>query len=90
MYSVFQGFRQAKSANGGSILSLSQFLILPQPPQKMKLASTVVKVDSLYIFYLNISYEDGQAVFVIFGLFICDFAYVRLINVIFGATYSLI
>jgi hypothetical protein len=25
IYSVFQGFRQAKSANGGSILSLSQF-----------------------------------------------------------------
>ncbi len=24
-YSVFQGFRQAKSANGSSILSLSQF-----------------------------------------------------------------
>jgi hypothetical protein len=24
-YSVFQGFRQAKSANGGSILSSSQF-----------------------------------------------------------------
>ncbi len=43
-YSVFQGFRQAKSANGASILSLSQFLILPQLPQKMKLASKVVKV----------------------------------------------
>jgi hypothetical protein len=25
LYSVFQGFRQAKSANGGSILSSSQF-----------------------------------------------------------------
>ncbi len=45
-YSVFQGFKQAKSANGGSILSLSQFLILPQLPQKMKLASKVVKVDA--------------------------------------------
>jgi hypothetical protein len=45
-YSVFQGFRQAKSANGGSILSSSQFLILPQLPQKIKLASKVVKVDS--------------------------------------------
>ncbi len=36
VYSVFQEFRQAKSANGGSILSLSQFLILPQLPQKNK------------------------------------------------------
>jgi hypothetical protein len=48
-YSVFQGFRQAKSANGSSILSLSQFLILPQLPQKMKLASKVVKVNSKII-----------------------------------------
>jgi hypothetical protein len=39
IYSVFQGFRKAKSANGGSILSSSQFLILPQLPQKIKLAS---------------------------------------------------
>jgi hypothetical protein len=38
-YSVFQGFSKAKSANGGSILSSSQFLILPQLPQKIKLAS---------------------------------------------------
>ncbi len=28
-YSVFHQFRQAKFANGGSILSSSQFLILP-------------------------------------------------------------
>jgi hypothetical protein len=45
-YSVFQGFSKAKSANGGSILSSSHFLILPQLPQKIKLASKVVKVDS--------------------------------------------
>ncbi len=51
-YSVFQGFRQAKSANGGSILSSSQFLILPQLPQRMKLASKVVKVDSKIIILL--------------------------------------
>ncbi len=51
-YSVFQGFRQAKSANGGSILTLCQFLILPQLPQKMKLASKVVKVDSKIIISL--------------------------------------
>jgi hypothetical protein len=44
-YSVFQGFSKATSANGGSILSSSQFFILPQLPQKIKLASKVVKVD---------------------------------------------
>jgi hypothetical protein len=48
-YSVFQGFRQAKFANGGSILSSSQFLILPQLPQKMKLASKVVKINPIII-----------------------------------------
>jgi hypothetical protein len=45
IYSVFQGFRKAKSANGGSILSSSQFLILPQLPQKIKATSKVVKVN---------------------------------------------
>ncbi len=45
LYRVFQGFRQAKSANGGSILSSSQFLILPHLTQKMKIASKVVNVD---------------------------------------------
>jgi hypothetical protein len=51
-YSVFQGFSKAKSANGGLILSSSQFLILPQLPQKIKLASKVVKVDSKIIISL--------------------------------------
>jgi hypothetical protein len=51
-YSVFQGFSKAKSANGGSILSSSQFLILPQQPQKMKLATKVVKVASKIIISL--------------------------------------
>jgi hypothetical protein len=54
-YSVFQGFSKTKSANGGSIgssLSLSQFLILPQLPQKIKLASKVVKVNSKIIISL--------------------------------------
>jgi hypothetical protein len=46
MYSVFHQFRQAKFAYGDLILSLSQFLPLPQLPQKMELASKVVKVDS--------------------------------------------
>jgi hypothetical protein len=45
IYSVFQGFSKAKFAHGGSILSSSQFLILPQLPQKIKLSSKVVKVD---------------------------------------------
>jgi hypothetical protein len=49
-YSVFQGFGKAKSTNGGLILS--QFLILPQLPQKIKLASKVVKVDSKIIISL--------------------------------------
>jgi hypothetical protein len=35
---VFHQFRQAKFAYGGLILSLSQFLLLPQLPQKMELA----------------------------------------------------
>jgi hypothetical protein len=51
-YSVFQEFSKAKSAIGGLILSLSQFLILPQLPQKIKLASKVVKVDSKIIISL--------------------------------------
>jgi hypothetical protein len=42
---VFQQFRQAKFAYGGSVLSLSQFSLLSQLPQKMKLASKVVKSD---------------------------------------------
>ncbi len=42
--SVFHQCRQAKFANGSSILSSSQFSILPQLPQKMKLASKVVKL----------------------------------------------
>jgi hypothetical protein len=49
---VYQGFSKAKSANGGLILSSSQFLILPQLPQKIKLASKVVKVDSKIIISL--------------------------------------
>ncbi len=45
-YSVFRLFRQAKIDSGGSILSYSQVLLLPQLSQKMKLASKVVKIDS--------------------------------------------
>jgi hypothetical protein len=46
---VFDRFRQAKFAYGGSILSLSKFLLLPELPQKMELASKVVKDDSKII-----------------------------------------
>jgi hypothetical protein len=49
---VFQGFSKAKFANGGSILNSSQFSILPQLAQKMKLASKVVKMDLKIIILL--------------------------------------
>jgi hypothetical protein len=42
---MFHQFRKAKFAYGGLILSSSQFLLLPQLPLKMELASKVVKVD---------------------------------------------
>jgi hypothetical protein len=45
MYSVFHQFRKAKFAYNGSILSSSQFLILPQQLLKMTLAIKVVKID---------------------------------------------
>jgi hypothetical protein len=48
-YSVFHYFRQAKFAIGGSILSLSHFLLLPQWPQKMTLGINVIKIDSKVI-----------------------------------------
>jgi hypothetical protein len=51
-YSVFHQFRQAEFAHGGLILSSSQFLLLPQLPQKMELASKAVKVDSKIIVLL--------------------------------------
>jgi hypothetical protein len=40
---MFHQFRQAEFAFHGLILSSSQFLALPQQPQKINLASTVVK-----------------------------------------------
>jgi hypothetical protein len=45
-YRVFHRFREAKFDNSGSILSWSQFSPLSQLPQKMKLTSKVVKIDS--------------------------------------------
>jgi len=43
---VFHGFGQAKFANGGSILSSSQFTLLSQLPLKTMLSLKVVKIDS--------------------------------------------
>ncbi len=54
-YSVFHRFGQAKCAHSGSFLSASQFLLLPQLPQKMKLASKVVKTDLKIIISLHYS-----------------------------------
>jgi hypothetical protein len=45
-YRVFHRFRQAKFDNGGTILSLSQFLLLPQLHKKIKLVSKVVNIGS--------------------------------------------
>jgi len=44
-YRAFHRFVQAKIAYGGLVLGSSQFLILPQLPLKMMLASKVVKID---------------------------------------------
>ncbi len=45
IYSVSHRFRQAKFDYGDSILSSSQFLLLPQLPQNVELTSKMVKVD---------------------------------------------
>ncbi len=49
---MFHQFKKAKFANGGSILSFSQFLLPTQWPQKMTLAIEVVKIDSKIIVLL--------------------------------------
>jgi hypothetical protein len=46
---VFHQFKQAKFADGGSILSWSQFLLLLQLNQKTKLDLKMVKFDSKII-----------------------------------------
>jgi hypothetical protein len=45
-YKAFHRFGQAKFPKGGLVLSSSQFLILPQLPQKMMVCLKVVKIDS--------------------------------------------
>ena len=48
-YRVFCRFGQLKFAYGGQVSVLSQFSLLPQLPEKTKLASKVVKIDSKII-----------------------------------------
>jgi hypothetical protein len=50
---VFQRFGQAKVTNSGLILGLSQFLLLPQLPQKMEIASKMFKSDPKIIRDMN-------------------------------------
>ncbi len=61
-YSVFHQFRQVKFDFGGSIVSLRQFLLMPQQPLKMTLALKVVKMKSKIIFLLSWSKLAKQTV----------------------------
>ncbi len=51
-YGVFHRLGQAKFVNGVTILSPSQFSLLPQLPHKTKLESKLVKADSKIIILL--------------------------------------
>ena len=53
LYRAFHRFGQAKFVYGGPVLGSSQFLLLPQLPQKMRFASKVVKIDSKIIISLH-------------------------------------
>ena len=57
---------QAKFAYGGLVLGLSQFLPLPQPPQKMMHTSKVVKINSKKIKSLHLSKSATHSVHVCF------------------------
>jgi len=52
-YRAFHRFGQAKFPDGGSVLGLSQFSILTQPPLWIKLSLKVVKMDSKIIILLR-------------------------------------
>jgi len=52
MYIAFHRFGQAKFAYGSLILGSSQFLLLPQLPQKMTINLKVVRNDSKIIISL--------------------------------------
>ena len=49
MYRAFHSFGQAKIVNGGFVLGLSQFPVLPQLPYKIMLGSNKVKMESKII-----------------------------------------
>ena len=49
---AFRGFGQAKILHRGSVLDSSQFLILPQLPQKIMQASKVIKINSKIVILL--------------------------------------
>jgi len=46
-YRAFHQFGQAKFPNGGLVLGLSRFSILPQQPPKILLDSKVVKITQI-------------------------------------------
>ena len=52
-YRAFHRFGQAKIAHSGLVLGSSQFLLLPQLPQKKMRASKVVKIDLKIIILLR-------------------------------------
>jgi len=54
MHREFHGFGHAKFSDGGSVLGLSQFSILPQLPLKFMLDSKVVKIN-LKIIIINLN-----------------------------------
>jgi hypothetical protein len=51
-YTAVHGFGQAKFSDGGMVLFLSQFSILPQLPLKMMLDLKMVKIDPIIIILL--------------------------------------
>ncbi len=62
LYSVFHWFQRAKFAYGDLILSSSQFLLLTQHSQKMKLTSKVIKIKTKIIISLPWSKSVKQTV----------------------------
>jgi hypothetical protein len=52
-YRLFHGFGQAKFPDGGLVLGLNQFSILPQLSPKKILDSKVVKIDQKIVILLR-------------------------------------
>ena len=63
-YRAFRRFGQAKFAYGGPVLGSSQFLLLPQLPQKITLVSKVVKMGSKIQSNSVITNSMGPSIFV--------------------------